>query len=332
MSTTTADRVVLEKDLDAQNNYNLGATVLWKLCRNATDSSIAKGTPVYITGNTGDEINIAPADNTDPAKMPASGITIATIAAGGSGEVVVGGLARNINVGGGSVGQTLYVDGAGTFTTTKPSYPALIQNIGTIVKSGAAGTILVFGPGRSNNVPALDDGTVFIGDSSGNVVQRKLVQADIDDMQATDSVTFATLTTSNGNFSTAGDACAKRVVLRIKTTDDTATELFVDGTSSRLAIPADTTWLLDIRIVAQSSANADRAIYHRRCCLTNAAGTTALEGAVQTVGTDIESDAAWDVAVSANDTNDALKIEVEGASGTDIRWVACVDLVQVTYP
>ena len=332
MSTTTADRVVLEKDLEAQNNYDLGATVLWKLCRNTTASSIAKGTPVYITGNTGDQINIAPADNTDPAKMPASGITVATIAAGGSGEVVVGGLARNINVGGGSVGQTLYVDGAGTFTTTKPSYPALIQNIGKIVKSGSAGTILVFGPGRSNDVPALDNGTVFIGNSSGNVVQRKLVQADIDDLQAGDAVTFATLTTSNGNFGAAGDACAKRVVLRIKTVDDVPTELFTDGTSSRLTIPTDTTWLLDIRIVAQSAGNDDRAIYHRRCCLTNDGGTTALEGTVQTVGTDIESDANWDVTVTANDTNDALKIEATGVASTDIRWVACVDLVQVTYP
>jgi len=122
------------------------------------------------------------------------------------------------------------------------------------------------------------------------------------------------------------------VVLRIKTVDDVPTELFTDGTSSRLTIPTDTTWLLDIRIVAQSAGNDDRAIYHRRCCLTNDGGTTALEGTVQTVGTDIESDANWDVTVTANDTNDALKIEATGVASTDIRWVACVDLVQVTYP
>jgi len=330
--TTIADRVVLEKDLNAGNYYTLAAYQVWKACKNTTGSTINKGTPVYITGNTGDKVNIAPADASDPAKMPAVGTLDANLAANEEGNIVVAGLCKFVDVGAATAGQTVYVAAGGGFTITKPSYPNLIQNIGKVTKTGSNGNLLIFGPGRSSDVPALDEGTVFIGNSSGNVVQRKLVQADIDDLQAGDAVTFATLTTSNGNFSTAGDACAKRLVLRIKTTDDVATEMFVDGTSSRLTIPTDTTWLLDIRIVAQSAGNDDRAIYHRRCCLTNDGGTTALEGTVQTVGTDIESDANWDVTVTANDTNDALKIEATGVASTDIRWVACVDLVQVTYP
>ena len=330
--TTIADRVVLEKDLNAGNYYTLAAYQVWKACKNTTGSTINKGTPVYITGNTGDKVNIAPADASDPAKMPAVGTLDANLAANEEGNIVVAGLCKFVDVGAATAGQTVYVAAGGGFTTTKPSYPNLIQNIGKVTKTGSNGNLLIFGPGRSSDVPALDEGTVFIGNSSGNVVQRKLVQADIDDLQAGDAVTFATLTTSNGNFSTAGDACAKRLVLRIKTTDDVPTELFTDGTSSRLTIPTDTTWLLDIRIVAQSAGNDDRAIYHRRCCLTNDGGTTALEGTVQTVGTDIESDANWDVTVTANNTNDALKIEATGVASTDIRWVACVDLVQVTYP
>ena len=330
--TTTADRVVLEKDLDAGNYYNLAAYQIWKACKNTTASTIGKGTPVYITGRTGDAVNIAPADASNPAKMPAIGLIDATLTAGSSGHVIIGGLCKLVDVGAATVGQTLYVASGGGFTTTKPTYDNAIQNIGKVVKEGSSGNILIFGPGRTNDVPNLDTSNVFVGKSDGTVERRKLAQADLSDLRSTDSVTFATLTTSNGNFASAGDACAKRVVLRIKTVDATPTELFVDGTSSRLAIPADTTWLADIRIVAQSSGNDDRAIYHRRCCLTNDGGTTALEGAVQTVGTDIESDANWDVAVTANDTNDAIKIEATGVAATDIRWVACVDLVQVTYP
>jgi hypothetical protein len=65
--------------------------------------------------------------------------------------------------------------------------------------------------------------------------------------------------------------------------------------------------------------------------IKNVGGTTSLIGTVSTVGTDVEDDAAYDVAITADNTNDALQINVTGKTGEAIRWVASVDGVEIAY-
>jgi hypothetical protein len=43
-----------------------------------------------------------------------------------------------------------------------------------------------------------------------------------------------------------------------------------------------------------------------------------------------EDNASWDVDVIAEDTNDALVIQVTGSNATTIRWVAMVRTVEVS--
>ena len=123
--------------------------------------------------------------------------------------------------------------------------------------------------------------------------------------------------------------------LSVATADATVTEMFLHGVASnRMTLVASTTWMADLSVVARSASGTDNACFKRRCIIKrDAANNTALVSTVQTLDTDIASAgaAAWAVTVTADDTNEALKIEVTGAAATNIRWVAKVDLVEVGY-
>jgi hypothetical protein len=66
--------------------------------KNTSGASISKGTPVYITGTVGatDTVQIAPADASDSAKMPAVGLLDDTLANNAFGYVITGGFMDNI--------------------------------------------------------------------------------------------------------------------------------------------------------------------------------------------------------------------------------------------
>jgi hypothetical protein len=78
----------------------------------------------------------------------------------------------------GAVGQTLYVAPGGGLTTTKPTGSNLIQNVGTIARSNANnGSVEVSTIGRTNDVPNLSPGKIFVG-STGNTIESSFVTLD----------------------------------------------------------------------------------------------------------------------------------------------------------
>jgi ABC-type proline/glycine betaine transport system permease subunit len=132
-----------------------------------------------------------------------------------------------------------------------------------------------------------------------------------------------------GQFAAIGDAQRARFVLRNKTTDATPTELFLDGASVRLTIPSGKVLGLTINITGINSTGATVAHYLRQYALKNVAGTTSEVYAPVTIGTD--NAAGTTIALSANDTNDALRVEVTGIAAETWRWVASVDAVEIAY-
>jgi hypothetical protein len=132
-----------------------------------------------------------------------------------------------------------------------------------------------------------------------------------------------------GQFAAQGDAQRARFVLRNKTTNATATELFLDGSSTRLTIPSGKIFAFTINISGVKSDGTAVAHYLRQYCLKNVAGTTSQVYAPVTIGTD--NAAGTTIALSANDTNDALKVEVTGIAAETWRWVASVDAVEIAY-
>jgi len=138
---------------------------------------------------------------------------------------------------------------------------------------------------------------------------------------------------ANGSFVTSSFGQAQFVIfiLRRKTTDATATTLMLDGSTTRLTIPSGKMMLTDILISGIKSDGSAAACYKRKVAIKNVAGTTALVGTVETIGTDIEDNAGTDVAITADDTNDALQINVTGIAAETWRWVAVVEGLEIAY-
>lgn len=124
-----------------------------------------------------------------------------------------------------------------------------------------------------------------------------------------------------------------RFVLGIKTTNATPTILWMNGTlaSVRLTIPSGKVLSALCRITGIKSDGTAVSNYVRRVVIKNVSGTTSLVGSVETIGTDIEDNAATDVSITADNTNDALQIEVTGIAGETWRWLAVVEGLELVY-
>ena len=141
----------------------------------------------------------------------------------------------------------------------------------------------------------------------------------------------AMLAHANGAFSAIGDAQRARFVMRNKTTTNSAVELFLEGSSTRLTIPSGKIFAFTINIAGVSSTGGAVAHYMRQYCLKNVSGTCTEVYAPITIGTD--NAAGTSIALSAYDVGavEALRVEVTGTASTIWRWVASVDAVEIAY-
>ena len=111
-----------------------------------------------------------------------------------------------------------------------------------------------------------------------------------------------------------------------QTTNATATILNLDATATnRFTIAANTALAVDILLVARRSDVADKWLVARRFLGIRRDGSnnTSLIGSVQTLGTD-QSDGSpsWSFTLTADDTNEALQLEVTGAASETVQWRA----------
>ena len=199
-----ATNVTTTGDISAANVYasgffegDLNGAVTIDVYNN-TANTIAKGTAVYLTGtNTGDNPHIAPCDNTDPNKMPAIGIVMNNISASAVGQVVTSGV-MNYSSHGYTLGADLYIQLGGALTTTVPSGESeLLQKVGKVVNTNQ---IIVQGAFRTNAVPNLNNGNIFIGDTN-----NKAVTADLSN--------FNYEIVSNSNIETTANMVAQTLVV-----------------------------------------------------------------------------------------------------------------------
>ena len=154
--------------------------------KNTSGASISKGTPVYITGTVGatDTVEIAPADASDSAKMPAVGLLDDTLANNAFGYVITGGFMDNITtdpIDGStpSSNDTVYVKSGGGLTLTKPTGSNLIQNVAKVgkVSGGNSGSLIVSSILRTNDVPNLTTGKIWVG-TANNTAESDVVYLD----------------------------------------------------------------------------------------------------------------------------------------------------------
>ena len=141
---------------------------------------------------------------------------------------------------------------------------------------------------------------------------------------------------SNGRFSVNGDSQTGTFVLRVPTTDATATilktNLNTTEADNQVILPNNSAYAFHGTIVARQSAAQGTAsaawkvegLIRRE----GSAGTTVLVNSATTV---LDNTPAWGMALTADTTNGGLAVTVTGAASTNIRWVATVNTSEVTY-
>jgi hypothetical protein len=198
------------------------------------------------------------------------------------------------------------------------------SNIGGGFLNSSSGLYSVVAGGTENE--AIADESCILG-GIGNQTNGKLSTI-IGGLRAI-TTRYAECAYASNVFSIQGDAQRIDLLARNVTTNDTPTELALDGASERITIREDTVMAGTINISAIQSTGAKSAHYIRKFAIKNIGGTTALVGSVSTVGTDVEDDSDWDIALTADNTNDALAVTVTGKTGETIRWLAHIEANEI---
>lgn len=115
-------------------------------------------------------------------------------------------------------------------------------------------------------------------------------------------------------------------VTTVNTTDATQTTL------ATIPITASRTYVIETCVVARrtggSSGTADDgASYVRRATYTTKSGTVTLMGSVQTIGTDAEDQAGWDVTMTISGTNVLLRVTAAG--NNNVTWMGSTTVQSV---
>ena len=144
--------------------------------------NISKGQVVYISGISGNTTIVSLADADDSAKMPAFGIAGETATSGNPIDVINFGILSGIDTSSFAEGDELFVDTtAGALTNTAPTgESSALQKIAKVTRSdNSAGSIIIMGAGRSNAVPNLNTGRLFVGNASNQAVADDTLYVDI---------------------------------------------------------------------------------------------------------------------------------------------------------
>ena len=144
--------------------------------------ALSKGDVVYISGISGNTTIVSKADADDANKMPAFGIAAAAASSNNPIDIYTSGILSGLNTSGFSIGDELFVSSsAGELTSTRPTgESSLLQKIAKVTRvDNAAGSIFITGAGRTNAVPNLNTGRLFVGNASNQAVADGTIHVDI---------------------------------------------------------------------------------------------------------------------------------------------------------
>ena len=170
----TTDGIVLADGLDVEASEFIGDLRGAILFKAQAGEALSKGDVVYISGINGNTTIVSKADADDVNKMPAFGVAATAITSGTTGDIYTFGTLSGLNTSAFTLGDELYVSTtAGALTNSAPTgSSSQIQKIAKVTRSdNSAGSIKIMGAGRSNATPNLDEGKIFVGNSSNQSVQ-----------------------------------------------------------------------------------------------------------------------------------------------------------------
>lgn len=134
-----------------------------------------------------------------------------------------------------------------------------------------------------------------------------------------------------------GDSVAQEYILKARTTNTTTTELTLDGatglgTTNRVQIPTNSACLVELLFSVKQDSSANCGKFKRELLIYNNGGTVALNGAVQNGSpADINLAPPVTITAAANNTNDCLRVEVNGLPATNLNWTCLVRMTVSRY-
>jgi hypothetical protein len=228
---------------------NLRGATLFK---GQAGEALSKGDVVYISGISGNTTVVSKADADDAAKMPAFGIIAEDASNNASATVYTFGSLTGLDTSSFSEGDELFVSTtAGALTSTAPTgESSKLQKIAKVTRSdNSAGSIFIMGAGRSNAVPNLDDGDIFIGNASNQAVTSALsteVESYLDGGTSTPTLASLNVTTTTTDDS-----------VTITTTEDSSSAAPVVTLKRNSSSPADADYLGQIKFKGENDGDQE---------------------------------------------------------------------------
>lgn len=135
---------------------------------------------------------------------------------------------------------------------------------------------------------------------------------------------FGQFAYSSQKLAVDGDSQSSLYVLRNTTssTNDTELSLSTGTFMIRMTLGSGAVWSFRALVTAKNASTGNAGAWEIKGVIKNIAGTTTLVGVTKTdLGEDV---AAWDANAVADDTNDALVINVKGDAASTVSWTASV--------
>ena len=341
------------------NNGSTGDTT-YKLASGASVTLVSDGTSKWLSksispylyaecnNNSGDFNPVATGSGSVALGRFSIAYGTTSFAAGGNSS-----LSGSITNGSGAVALGgSYASGSNSFataiSTNSSSYGAVGANsvaVGQNARAAQSNAIALGGSSLANGVYSFAFNGTSIGaysvalggTASGSVaVSLKGATASGDRSLAVGfravSSRFGQKAFANGRFAADGDAQGSMFILRAATTDATATVLTADqgaaASTNQIVAASDTCITFDGTITAMQNGAQAYASWKIEGLLVNDGGTTTLANSATTV---IQNLSSWGMALSADNTNNALAITCTGEASHNIRWVANIRTTEVTY-
>ena len=140
--------------------------------KNKEGHTLPKGTPVYISGSVGNQAYVYAASASREDRMPAAYVLDQQLTADEEGYGIALGFINGVDTSGFNEGDEVYVGINGGYTNVKPTGNSnRIQKLGNVIKSAVNGSGVITGAGRSNDVPNIQQGYLWVGGPNDVVYQ-----------------------------------------------------------------------------------------------------------------------------------------------------------------
>ena len=238
-----------------------------------------------------------------------------TYGAQGSYSLAIGQQAKTTGSNSVAIGKSAIASGQdslafGRDTVASGGFAMALGKDGTATASGA---VAISAAGTGYGTEATGQSSIALGDGTKTTQKGQISYA-------------------SHRFASRGDGQGSLFTLYADTTDATATVLTTDngsaGGANQIVAASDTCIMFSGTLVATQNGAQDQGGWEIKGLLKNDGGTTTL------VSSNIQTFAdgnSWVVALTADNTNNALAITCTGEASHNIRWVANIQTSQVTY-